>query len=353
MNELSPDSGHITVPGLEYSPRALTLEMTDDLARGTEYARRLRESLGLLRMDIDIAEHHRRVDYMFSLGLYSAVHLGDSCLGERIAVCGSGPSLAASLPYLREFKGKIMALNGAHDYLLANGIKPTFGVLLDPREWVVSYQTPTPGVIYLIGSSVHPKVWQRFLENGIKPWPFIPIMTDIEHEELSEKYADQALYVAGATTVGLRSLNILMHLGASVAESHGFDSCYAPGNNGLIGKEMHAHAKPYVDHDARVATVKSVLGDRFKFITNGPMARQIIGFNSFVQNLPFHGVHDRYGKFRLVVAGDGAIPWMAWKDGGADKHIEHLNPGAMAAKYGNATHWDYYANQEIVMKDAA
>lgn len=315
------------------------------IEREDQYSRDLREALGLLKMGIDQDEHESRIRYALGLNLFSMAHLADVCEGERIAICGSGPSLAKSIPYLRQAKHKILACNGAHDFLLANGIKPTFGLILDPREWCSTYQTPTPGVTYLIASTVHHSVWQRFRESGIKPWLFIPILNDTDHENIQRLYDNEMCFVAGGTTVGLRGLNILLHLGASVIEGHGFDSCYAPGQDGLLMKQLHAHSKPHVDHDARIGTVRGLTtGDALRFRSNGPMSRQIIGFNSFLKNMPNHISNGRMGKTRLIMAGDGVIPWMAWKDGGPNHYIEHLDPESMKAKYGDARRWDYFAD---------
>jgi hypothetical protein len=334
--------------GLQIGAHGLTvIPPTNDFVVPMTLGDKLRAALGPINIPIDEAEHHRRIDYALSLGLPSLELLTDICAEERIAVVGSGPSLAQSIDHLRSFKGKIMAVNAAHDFLLKHGIKPTFGVLLDPRDWVATYQTPTEGVIYLIGSTVHHKVWQRFFEHGVRPFVFIPVMNDTEHEDISERYDDRLCFVAGATTVGLRALNLLMHLGASVAEMHGFDSCYPPGSDGKDTKEFHAHSKPFVEPDVLPLTIKSHSGDSFSCLTNAAMARQVKGFNSYIQSMPTHMVNGRIGRFRLVVAGDGAIPWMAWKNGAPDSYLEHLTPNVMAAKYGTAKDWDYANNKAV------
>jgi hypothetical protein len=324
--------------------------------------RELRQAMGEIRLEISPEEFERRIRYALSLGLYSAAHLADKAEGERIAVVGSGPSLKDSIPYLKQAKHKIIACNASHDFLLENGIKPWAGMMLDTHDWCEKYQTPTKGVGYFIGSSVHPKVWQRFIEYGIKPWLFIPVIKDDDHEHLLAKYGNEMCLLAGATTVGLRALNFATMLGASVIEAHGFDSCYAPGSNGIKGKNtLHAHPKPFVHHAVKSMTVKSqVTGDTFECLTNDAMAKQIRGYNSFIESLPVHqnsaepigtlvlADAKRIGKTRLVVAGDGAIPWMAWKDGGPNSFVEHLDPDRMQAKYGDCKHWDYFNDRPSI-----
>src|SRR3954467_14275072 len=77
--------------------------------------------------------------------------------------------------------------------------------------------------------------------SSVRMGMIIPILTDDEHLALSEKYRDEICFVAGATTVGLRALNIAQHLGAIVGECHGFDSCYEPGQDGVKTQKLHAH----------------------------------------------------------------------------------------------------------------
>lgn len=304
---------------------------------------------------IDKAEHLRRTKFALSLDLPSLAELNDKYLGDTIEVCGSGPSLIDSLNYLGTTKNPILALNGCHDFLISCGIKPTFAMMLDPHDWCAGYQTPTVGVQYFMGSSVHSLVWQRFREAGIKPYVFIPILTENEYEDTLAKYEtydfpqDQSVsYVAGETTVGLRAINAMMGLGFLTENLHGFDSCYAPGNDGKKTTALYAHRKHYTHHDARGVTLASKkTGVKFDCITNNSMARQIVGFASKVDGLSNVMVNGRLGLVRLVLHGDGALPWMAWVDGGPEAYIEHAHPEKMQAKYGNWAHWDYSKDKAI------
>lgn len=317
--------------------------------------RDLRDNIGPTVTLIDPAEHYRRINYALSLDLPSVAELADKWLGETVEIVGSGPSLVNSLGYLAETKNPIIATNGSHDYLLNCGIKPTFATMLDPHDWCATYQRPTEGVIYLMGSSVHPKVWQRFGEAGIKPYLYLPMIDDVDCDTLMEKFRDytlpadsQAMFTAGPTTVGLRTVYLMAGLGFITMGLHGFDSCYAPGNDGIKSTALHAHPKHYVHNDAREITLKAKRdGRQFSCRTNNAMARQILGFESMVNSMGNFICNGRLGLLRVIVHGDGAIPWMAWADGHESAYMQHATPEKMAAKYGQWANWDYVKDKPL------
>jgi hypothetical protein len=306
--------------------------------------------VGPVNTEITADEMERRTEYALSLGLPSLSMLKDVCRGTAV-ICGGGHSLDIEEVRARKAAGcKVVVLNTRHDQFIAAGIIPDFSIMLDAAERVATYQTPHPGVVYLIGSSVHPKVWQHFREAGATPFLFVPIMREGQHETMADKFDGFDLcFIPGATTVGLRAHNITGHIGFADDELHGFDSCYAPGNDGITGLTLYGVPKPVVTHDAVEFTIVSqVERHRFTCRSNGAMARQVKGFYSVVAGLPHEDVNGRVGNRRIRVAGDGAIPWMAWKNGGPDQYIEHTHPDRMLAKYGDAEHWDYFRGKPYV-----
>ncbi len=312
----------------------------------------LRAALSKAVMDIDVTEQERRIAYAMSLGLPNAALLRDVAPpGARVMICGGGPSLAANVLKIREAQANgwvIIALNITHDWLLARGIRPNFAIMLDPAPRVAGYQTPTKGVTYLIGSTVHASVWQRFREAGVRPFWWVPIGDDTQHSVIMRRFPGvAALFVAGATTVGLRALNLARFMGWQTLDLVGYDSCYAPDAvEGEYG--LYPYPKPHIHHDRRECTaVSRATMQKFTYITNGSMARQVLGFQSILESMPNTETNGRVGGVRLIVHGDGVIPWMAWKDGGPDKLMEHADPAAMAAKYGDAYVWDYAKGKAI------
>lgn len=304
----------------------------------------LKARQGTIDTAISAKELERRTEYAFSLGLRSMVDLQDKFLGQTAIVCGAGHSL--DFEAVRQAKvagGKVFVVNTVHDPMIRAGIVPDFSVMLDPNERVADYQTPHPDVTYLLGSGCHPKVWRRFRDAGASPYMFVPIMTDTQHDEIMERFPEAVvLFIPGQTTVGLRTAgNIVPWMGFETSELHGFDSCYAPGNDGVNSQQLYAVPKPVIHHDAREFTiVANPRRHRFTCRSNGAMARQAQGFHALLAMASRAEVNGRVGQHRFRVAGDGAIPWMAWKAGGEYAH--HTDPDRMAAKYGDAEHWDFY-----------
>lgn len=304
--------------------------------------------MGVVPTDITPEQLEQRFALLMKLPLPSLAELADLYLGQRAVICGSGMSLnAADVADAQSAGARVFAVNKSHDWLIERGVIPDFSVMLDPNERVAGYQTPNRRVTYLFGASCDRSVWIRFLTAGIKPFVFFPIMTDTQADKVSRAYPEaNVCYVAGGVTAGLRAVNVATWMGFQDIELHGFDSCYAPGKDGSDKAGLYTVDKPTTYHDARKVTFGSrATGRKFSCITNGSMHRQIISFKAMLAMLPDSCVHERVGKTRIHVAGDGAIPWMAWNDAGQNGFVTHTNPEAMAAKYGNAKHWDYFKGE--------
>lgn len=303
----------------------------------------LRDALGPIKTDIDVAELERRTASVLKFGLPSLSQMGDLYYGGDAIIVGSGMSLDPYYVAERQAAGaRVFAVNRSHDYLIAHGVIPDFAVMLDPNVRVAGYQTPNRRVTYIFGTSVDKGVWIRFLTAGIKPFVFVPAMTATHPEDLSRALPGHDMcFIGGPTTVGLRTVNICGWMGFRNPELHAFDSCYAPGYDGLTKTGLYSVDKPKTYHDSRNDSVVAGNGDKLTFVTNGAMARQVIGFAGMLKDLPDMEHHGRIGM-SLRVSGDGVIPWMAWKDSAVSGYVTHTHPDRMAAKYGAAKHFDYF-----------
>lgn len=308
----------------------------------------LREALGPITTDITPEDMERRTAAILKIGVPGLHEMADIYRGQRAIICGSGPSLNADhVQQAQEAGARVIVINTSHDWLIERGVIPDFSIMLDPTERVAGYQTPNRRVTYLLGTTCAKSTWMRFLSVGIRPRFFVPIMTDTQHDTIARQHPTRNIcYIAGGVTVGMRAVHIAGWLGFQDIEIHGFDSCYAPGKNGLDKTGLYAQDKPSTHHDSREITVVSKrTGDKFTCISNGSMSRQAISFKSMIDTLPDSEVHGRVGQIRVLVSGDGLIPWMAWKDGGPDRYVEHTHAERMAAKYGEAKHWDYFKGE--------
>lgn len=314
----------------------------------------LRESLGPLIVGLSKDDHESRTRWALNLGLPGLARLQDKYLGQGVMVCASGPSLDLNLARAARAKGfKLAAVNMTHDLMIAAGVVPDFALMVDPARRHAGYMTPDARVQYLFASILHPKVFQRFREAEVTPCVWIPAYSYGQDTELQEKWPDaEMVVVAGVTTVAFRAVNVLGFMGFQVVALNGVDSCYAPGCDGAKPETQKLYApgvvKPMTQHDARPVVITSARsGRKLRCVSNGAMAFQLLGFTSILRSLPDTSINGRIGRLKLLVCGDGAIPWMAWADGGAQYCVEHIDPGRMAAKYGTAQEYDYVNSRAI------
>lgn len=76
---------------------------------------------------------------------------------REVSICGFGPSLKRTYKQLR---GDVWACNGAHDWLIEQGVIPKFAMFWDPIADVSKFVNPHPDVIYMVASRCHPSVFQ-------------------------------------------------------------------------------------------------------------------------------------------------------------------------------------------------
>lgn len=212
---------------------------------------------------------------------------------ERAAVIvGGGPSLVDSLDDLRAQKDSgadIYALNGVHDFLLDQGIKPDFHVLLDSRPANISFvQNPQKGIKYLVAAQCHPDIFDALKGYDVVQWvAWIP-----GADVLAQEFDPQMLFVGGGNTVGLKALTLCAFSGYRDISLFGYDSSYREGEN-------HAYKQPLNDGES---TMEVMVGMRV-FHCARWMARQAYLFQHHLKELSAMGVN-------VSVYGDGLIPWM-------------------------------------------
>ena len=334
----------------------------------------LRKSLGEVVMAIDRREHMRRIDRVMSLSLPSAAELADSFMGAHASLVGSGPSAAQTVDKI-PYHSNIVAVNAAHDWLVSRGVIPKIAIMLDPNSWCVNYQTPRRDVIYILGTTVHPSVWDRFIAAGVAPFVVVPILEEGDAELVAKNYPHRTIsFLSGGVTTGMRAFYKLASMGFGMVDGHGFDSCYAPGGWGNTDdtRILYAHHKPATVHNARSVTIASRrTGDKLTFIATAAMARQVLSFQVVMASLGAMGVNANLDTYRRATAtdaggcdareatmavrifGDGAIPWMAWKDGSKGYRFWHAEPELMEEKYGTSPHWDYAKDKALTIQEVA
>lgn len=356
MNEMTPfDYGPPTVNTITKGPvfTVSKIDMdspevaklsTDDLEVTTtgENSRPLCE---LVRPSVGcISEDERRERFAVSLGwdIPCASALKGLYAGQKVIICGGGTSLKDTLADIVAAKAldpeiKIMAVNKTAAWLLEQGIVADFCVLMDPRSHIPDYLVPHKDTKYLFDGALDGRAFDICKDHQVYLWfakgtagdePFVRNL-------LATKYPLKAVaLIPGPSTVGLRSVHLAMDiLGFSTIELHGFDSCYHFETDTLWPYEKTVSFEKI---KVPFTVVSQKTGDLFRCVSNPDMSRQVYEFDKMIDLLIGSAKAGTRTKLaNITVAGDGAIPWMAWKNNG------HATPERMLAKYGDAKAFDY------------
>lgn len=147
---------------------------------------------------------------------------------KRALVACYGPSLADNLDHLRTAAaggGIVISVSGAHDYLLANGIVPTYHIECDPRPHKTdNIAKGHPDVTYLLGSACHPSLFDRLEGSDIRLWH----VSTPEHATrlVDEMGESPQTVISGGGSVGLRSLTLFYAMGYRSFSFFGMDCSF-------------------------------------------------------------------------------------------------------------------------------
>lgn len=277
-------------------------------------------------------EIKRRAVAVLGLGRPSAAQLVNRYHGKAI-IAGGGPSLQDTLPDIRrQLRGskstKLVAVNRTHDWMLKKGLKPDFGILIDPKPWVAHYMTPTKGVKYCLGAKVDMGVWERF-RNHREVYHWHPLEL-AEERDLISHTADW-IVIPGQSTVGLRSVPLMYCFGFRKIELHGLDCNKRDGAGHAYKKFTDAEKikyNPESDLGHKTFYVKSErYGTRYYYGTTH-MARQC---GEFANMLHEFSVLEQRGQepCDIRVAGDSAVGYVAALKGVHVNESYNDNPSLM------------------------
>lgn len=144
---------------------------------------------------------------------------------HSMSVTGGGPSLKDTQD---ELSGYICTVNGSHDYLLEQGIRPNACGILDPKPEIANRITPQEDVHYYVASMAHPDVFEKLSGYHVIRW-HASGLPGIEGLLRAERPDDWYL-IGGGSTMGLRWLNLGYVCGFREFHLHGLDSSYQNGN---------------------------------------------------------------------------------------------------------------------------
>lgn len=214
---------------------------------------------------------------------------------EPIVLCAGGPSLKRYIKNIkkRAEKGRmIVSVNGTHDFLIENGIRPALHVQLDGRPFMSRFvENPVDGCAYFIASHSDPRVFDAL--EGQRVYIFHTGYHKSAEEILEGYYRGNYHVCSGGSTVTLRTIWLLTVLGRFRQEIFGFDSCF-------LGKRHHAYAQEENDRDKCIPVIPDLLGEGNRKFWCAPwMVSQADEFQRMIAK-----VGDR---FQLAVYGPGLI----------------------------------------------
>lgn len=142
-------------------------------------------------------------------------------------IVGSGPSAIPLLPEIRaryERGEEIIALKGAHDWLVKNGIIPRAAIAMDGQQSRAKcFKLLRDEVLYCCASQMHPDVWEHLYGRRVLIWHS---RIGVEQEKRSG-WSD-AFLVPSATTTGNSAILLMFIFGRRNFELYGFDSSLPP-----------------------------------------------------------------------------------------------------------------------------
>jgi SAM-dependent methyltransferase/uncharacterized Rossmann fold enzyme len=207
---------------------------------------------------------------------------------DRAAIiCGGGPSLQESYAAIRAIDGDVFGLNGAAQWLLAQGIACD-QIMIDAQEITARLVEPMAGKHYL-ASNVHPTT----LDRAPRPVLFHMNFDGIE-DLLPLERVEEGGYtlIGGGVSVGITAMVLAYAMGYRTMHFFGYDSSNR-------GEATHAYPQA---HNAAIPNCTVEWAGR-TFHASMPMKLQAEAFFRFAEQLKDEGCE-------LHVHGDGLLPAM-------------------------------------------
>lgn len=189
-----------------------------------------------------------------------------------ILLVASAPSVKGQLELIKKMKAAgspIVAIKGAHDWLIDNGVMPDYALAIDPQEHRIAFYKPQPSVHYMIASQCHPAMFDNLDGYQVTLWhPYV---------KKGQDRPKNCMLIGGGTTSGLRAISLFYVLGYRQFELFGFDSC----NDGDL---LRVNGEGLKDGDKLIEVKIDPQGETF--YCNTAMALQAEHFQTYYDYLP-------------------------------------------------------------------
>lgn len=172
---------------------------------------------------------------------------------------GGGPSLGEFEGDIREKREAGMPLittNGAYNWCVEHGIKPSMQIVVDGREFNKRFVVPhVEGCHYMLASQCHPDIIKAAPREQTILWHAgcsDAVTEALEEYDNGRGKGRQWFPVMGGSTVMMRAIPMLIMLGYHKFHIYGLDSCVMDGKH---------HSYEQKENDKK-ATIKVRLGGR-------------------------------------------------------------------------------------------
>lgn len=210
--------------------------------------------------------------------------LPEAVARRHLTVIANGPS--ARGVDLRNVAFETLALNGAIQLFMEQGLAPTYWACCDPQEIVASLlpDHPPERTIYFVASKCHPAVFEKLKGRDVRVW------------HLADHPAEGRQRVALCSSVTLSATWLMVRLGFNDFEYYGWDGCF------IDGKDHAANGNPDMVPTVHInygGTTQDgeVIGGR-TFATNRTWAAEAQGAEQLFQLAQYFGIG-------VTIRGDG------------------------------------------------
>ena len=203
---------------------------------------------------------------------YPQVKEAQPAKSGAILLVASAPSVKGQLELIKKMKAAgspIVAIKGAHDWLIENGVTPDYALAIDPQEHRIAFYKPQPSVHYMIASQCHPAMFDNLDGYQVTLWHL--------YVKKGQDRPKNCMLIGGGTTSGLRAISLFYVLGYRQFELFGFDSC----NDGEV---LRVNGEGLKDGDKLIEVKIDPQGETF--YCNTAMALQAEHFQTYYDYLP-------------------------------------------------------------------
>lgn len=204
-----------------------------------------------------------------------------------IAIIGGGPSLRGEIDNLKKFPGPLMSCGTCHDYLIDQGVVPTYHVIADSHPVTVNWlKKPHKDVIYLIASQCDPALFKALKDYNVRLWHAFVIRED--GSDVVSFHGEPT--IPGGDFVIGRAWPMATVLGHKDIHFYGFDCSFPP-------KCLSQHAYDY-DWDTEEPCWVTVDFTGNRHLTTPGWMNQANMFVKMLTTSP---------DFKITIHGDGLV----------------------------------------------